>query len=127
MVSPFIFQTLEIWLPDIQGMSLIPALGGAPAPVYLGLLGRFSHAGRLHYHLPVTTEVIVETSKGILSNLPHLKSVEIPIHLLVGSGESRSRLKDVLPPGVETVHIRPNLQYLGKFKEYSDAVTKGID
>ncbi|KAJ5335014.1 hypothetical protein N7452_007417 [Penicillium brevicompactum] len=127
MVSPFIFQTLEIWLPDIQGMSLIPALGGAPAPVYLGLLGRFSHAGRLHYHLPVTTEVIAEASKGILLNLPHLKSVEIPIDFLLGSGESSSKLKYVLPPGVETVHIRPDLQCLGKFKEYGGEIITGVD
>lgn len=95
--------------------------------MYLGLLGRFSHAGRLHSKLSVTTEVIAENSKGILLNLPHLKSVEIPIDFLLGSGESSSRLKDVLPPGVEAVHIPPNLQYLGKFKEYGDAIIQNID
>ncbi|KAJ5529490.1 hypothetical protein N7527_002883 [Penicillium freii] len=47
--------------------------------------------------------------RGMLKRFPKLKTASLPLNFLIGWGPTYYELKDVLPPTLEALHIRPDL------------------
>jgi hypothetical protein len=91
--SPHLLDALEAKRKTLQHLSISVEIMPACAENYM---------------LPFYEDVGCNLFRDVRHRLPNLKTIEIPLYLLVGWGTGKSKLQDVLPEGIRTIHIRPD-------------------